>query len=471
MSVPATTITPLAHTRFEDLDSFYYPRVRMLVHGASFEQWDRFVDSESLGIDAQRSISMAVGLLIDFMHARGHEFYDRVPGQELSIDDKLNLSEFHKQFYYTLLEGSFQGGDEKWGLYWRGRTVKSVKDITKRANRFLKWIEGDAGTKSSVPTREANVAEKIKFWSQFRIKKDTALLGHLHTVERARGKMEAGVQGQAPRKGSKSLANAKRFPHKHFHALLNKGFERRREIRWTTYRDQMIVILMHGGGLRIGAALNMWIIDVAEDPEEPDTAFVKIYHPEEGIVHYTNPITGKMVRDTRANYLKYKYGMLPLSMQTGRKHAGIKNLLLTDDNDKYTVVFWRGYEYGRAFYRLFHQYLQLRPRVKDHPFLFITPQGTPMTVSGFEKVHAAAVRRIGLVPAKALGTTPHGHRHDYGSTLKAAGIDEKVIQIGLSHGSVESQGTYVRSAALIAAQKEIFRVESQGTRLLIKGEE
>lgn len=471
MSVPANAHTPIAHTRFEDLDSFYYPRVRILVQDVPFEQWDRFVDSESLGISAQRSIGQAVGLLIDFMQARGHEFYNRAPDQALSIDDKLNLPEFHKQFYYTLLEGSFQGGDEKWGLYWRGRTVKSVKDITKRANRFLKWIEGDGSTKSSVPTREANVAEKIKFWSQFRIKKDTALLGHLHTVERARGRVGAAPQGQAPRSGSKSLANSKRFPHKHFHALLNKGFERRREIRWTTYRDQMIVLLLHGGGVRIGAALNMWIIDVAEDPEEPDTAYVKIYHPEEGIVHYTSPSTGRIVSDKRVNYLKYKYGMLPLSMQTGKSHAGTKHLLLTDDNDKYTAVFWRGYEYGRAFLRLFRLYMQLRPKVKDHPLLFITPQGKPMTVSGFEKVHAAAVRRIGLVPAKALGTTPHGHRHDYGSTLKAAGIDEKLIQIGMSHGSVDSQTVYVQSAALIAAQKEILRIEAQGTQLLIKGEE
>ena len=82
-----------------------------------------------------------------------------------------------------------------------------------------------------------------------------------------------------------------------------------------------------------------------------------------------------------------------------------------------------------------------------------------MTDGAFEKVHAAAMRRIGLEPAMPLGTTPHGHRHAYGQYLRQAKLDRKVIQVALHHKSVLSQDVYTQAnaaevaAALQAAEK------------------
>ena len=49
-------------------------------------------------------------------------------------------------------------------------------------------------------------------------------------------------------------------------------------------------------------------------------------------------------------------------------------------------------------------------------------------LSQYNKAHAAACERIGLTVGKALGTTPHGHRHAYGRRLKNADIDKALIR-------------------------------------------
>lgn len=47
-----------------------------------------------------------------------------------------------------------------------------------------------------------------------------------------------------------------------------------------------------------------------------------------------------------------------------------------------------------------------------------------------------------MTPAKALGTSDHGHRHAYGQRLTDAGIDPILRQKALHHKSIESQVVY-----------------------------
>ena len=63
--------------------------------------------------------------------------------------------------------------------------------------------------------------------------------------------------------------------------------------------------------------------------------------------------------------------------------------------------------------------------------------------------------------SKALGTTPHGHRHAYGRRLKNAGIDKALIRRFMHHASPESQEVYTQPntrealAALEAAAQRL----------------
>jgi integrase len=71
-----------------------------------------------------------------------------------------------------------------------------------------------------------------------------------------------------------------------------------------------------------------------------------------------------------------------------------------------------------------------------------------MTIKAYEKVHATAVRRIGLIPAKNLGTTPHGHRHATGKYLSKAGFSRKVVMKIMHHASESSQDVYTQQSIL-----------------------
>ena len=101
---------------------------------------------------------------------------------------------------------------------------------------------------------------------------------------------------------------------------------------------------------------------------------------------------------------------------------------------------------------LFRLYItKLRSRHCQHPFLFVSHKagiaGDPYTVDAFRQYHAKAVRRIGLVARKDLGTTPHGHRHAFAQLLNDNKVGEDVIQSALHHKSVESQNVYKEPTA------------------------
>ena len=60
----------------------------------------------------------------------------------------------------------------------------------------------------------------------------------------------------------------------------------------------------------------------------------------------------------------------------------------------------------------------------------------------YHRAHERAVRRLNLVPAKNLGTTPHGHRHAYGRRLRGAAVDPLVRMRAMHHRTLESQQVY-----------------------------
>lgn len=67
------------------------------------------------------------------------------------------------------------------------------------------------------------------------------------------------------------------------------------------------------------------------------------------------------------------------------------------------------------------------------------------SITQYNKAHAAACKRIGLNVGKALGTTPHGHRHAYGQRLKRAGIEKSLIRRFMYHSTLESQEVYTQA--------------------------
>jgi hypothetical protein len=278
--------------------------------------------------------------------------------------------------------------------------------------------------------------------------------------------------------GRKTLTHdvtpAKFFPLDRIWQLLSEGFIVRSKAKSRllhermNIRDMLITILLHGGGLRESEPFHLYVSDVHIDPHNHKSAQVRIYHPERGRApeDYVDPVSGKILEADREEYLRVKWQRLPRNLDVGRFHAGWKDLKLTNGRENYALVHWFPSFWGEVFLALFKVYItKLRSRHCAHPYLFVslkdTVAGEPYTVDSYRQAHAKAVKRIGLVPAKAYGTTPHGHRHAYGHVLTDSKVPPMIIQHCLHHKAEGSQQVYTvptieRVAASLAdAEKQL----------------
>lgn len=427
---------PFAHTRFEHLSEGGFPTVAICILGAGpLEAWEDFKKTHGLAISTQRTYARAIGLFIDFMAINGDKY--------LAVEDRRR---FLQKFADSLIRGTIEDADDPTGLFWMPRTYDSSRRILAAVTAFSDWLTTSYGVKPLNPLRKATIAEQLSFWHVWNRVKDKGLMKHLKGVGQRDSVRHSGgyirtvrVRGASPTISGDLI---KAFPEDRFMDLLEFGFKRPARRGWTTLRDRMIAILLHEGGLRLCEVLQIWVNDVYQHPQSPAMSCVRVYHPREGLREHRNTDTGKAQLITSAEYLRVIYGRVPLTDLPGHKAVGWKNPMLNDVNCKFMNVFWRSEDAARAFMSLYLRYVQTRPMVRGHPYLFVADGGEPMNVRAYEKVHAAAVRRLGLIPTKVAGTTPHGHRHSYGRSLARSGADRKVIQVAMHHKSVFSQETY-----------------------------
>jgi len=190
----------------------------------------------------------------------------------------------------------------------------------------------------------------------------------------------------------------------------------------------------------------MYIQDARPDPTNFRTALVSIHHPEAGYApeQWRDSKDGR--RGTRDAYLAANFGLKPRNLIHGSLHAGWKGGLY--DADNYKLAHWFMPWYGEVFLDHWNRYLEELAHVKrqHHPYLWVNTlrgdEGAPYKLGTFMEAHAAACRRIGLLPRKELGTTVHGHRHAYGQRARRAMLDTKTIQMMLHHRSEASQNPY-----------------------------
>lgn len=383
----------------------------------------------------QREVATAVRLLLDFLAALG------------ASADGLDTGTF-RGFAETLLSGTRHLDDERLrALRWQPVSRQRARRCLHVLTAFLDWMCEHAGRPSINPWRAATPAERLVRLRHLETQRAEALLGHAAYRHR-----DAEFAGQVREVDLRSpsantvFAEVRAFDERAFGRLLVHGFARSAPPlaplhRRTRLRDVLIAILLHGGGLRLAEPFHLFVEDVCEDPLRPGSALVRLFHPEQGRAPEED---GARWRD-REHYLRDRWRRLPRTLERGRFRAGWKNLALSDRAARCAFVTWFPTHWGEEFLRLFRLYLRHRPR-GQHPFLFASEHpahcGEPYTVEAFKQAHAHAVRRIGLVPAKARGTSPHGHRHAYGKRLRQAKVDPLFIQRAMHHRSRHSQLVY-----------------------------
>jgi len=352
-------------------------------------------------------------------------------------------------FGVKLMAGTFgpEGLDPS-GLYWLPRQPENVRKLVGQLAGFSHWLAGEHGGSEIAPWREASTPERVLAAAGWARRNAASFLGH--TASRARAEEQMRWTPYLPRPQLPALLAQEvvRFPADRFGDLLFDGFLRtRRGVEQSlghNLRDVLITLMLHGAGVRISECFHLWVEDVQEYPLDSTIAWVRIGHPTHGLTQWWDG--GKGVEGTRAEYLA-THGLTPRTMLGGKVHAGWKNPAL--DGKWYLELHWSEPDYGRLFLRLWKLYLRyLLALPRRHPYAWVTfDSATPgqlYTISMFMEAHATAVRRIGLVPRRVNGTTPHGHRHDYGQRLADAGVSAVVLRKCLHHASVSSQLVYTQ---------------------------
>jgi integrase len=366
--------------------------------------------------------------------------------------------EHFANFDLTLRIGSFdlETKIDPANLCWKPMATPDANDVIRYLSDFFDDMgaqEGKKGARQFNPRQVGDRYDQMIDQRAWEYRKEKAFLGHLwcKNPETQRANDPHDTTGRATRPGrmSKTFARAPpRFPDARFEELLFKGFRVRGRYDWGS---MLITTLLHGAGLRLSEPFHMFWEDVQCDPEDRSTALVVIHHPEEGYApgKWKDPDTGRPGK--RRHYLAHEFGLLPRNVMTDTRHAGWKNNMC--DGPGYMQAHWlpsQYCDYGRLFLQLWERYLAQTCSIArgPHPFVWINTErnvGDICTLKMFVRKYGAAIKRIGMIPSKAGGTSPHGGRHAYGKRAEQLGMSTKIIQHLMHHGSPLSQEVYTQA--------------------------
>lgn len=368
-----------------------------------------------------------------------------------------------QNFAQRLYTGTFdrESGVDPSGLCWGPRSPQDALNIINQLTDFFDWLAEMRPEAAKVNPRYSGGAfdrQLDEVGYQFRRSK--AFLGHTWAVNASPAETGHRIRAQRLPKIEKGEPPA--FPEERFEELLTKGFLAAGR---QDYRGMLITLLLHGAGFRESEPFHLYITDVFPDPANPRQAKVLIHHPSHGAAPADwLDERGKPRKGNRAEYLAQQFGLVPRTDLLDRRHAGWKGG--THDAAYYKQAYWFVPEYGEWFLQLWFRYLeQVACIERNHPFAFINlsrvPVGAMYTLNQYNKAHAAACERIGLSVGKALGTTPHGHRHAYGRRLRNADIDKALIRRFMHHASLDSQEVYTQ----VSTREALAELEVASQRL------
>lgn len=369
----------------------------------------------------------SVRLLCYYMTANPHEVSKRA---------------LFDNFARALEQGTFNlaTGEDPSGLCWQPLSGVDRDAIITDLTLLFDWMTRDNKAAAEFnPLVPASAYDQRLNEASRAYKRENKLLGHLWTdrTDDSKKRRVGRLREPVP-KASTPLS----FPENRFDELIEDGFRVGNRV---DHRNICITLLLHGAGFRASEPFHMYVEDAVPNPKDPSSALVAIHHPSAGFApgHWVDPIVGG--RGKRGAYLAAMYGLKPRHKLHDTNRAGWKGGRY--DAENYKRAFWFTPSYGAQFLHHWNCYLEQLAHVKrKHPFLFVNMErgnlGDMYKLGTFNDAHAAACRRIGLVPAKVLGTSPHGHRHAYGQRLRRAGLDAHMRQIALHHSNMASQEVY-----------------------------
>lgn len=408
-----------------------------------------------------------------YQFTRSHSWMDRIAQ---SVELLMNYSAQNRAAFHdaeTLFQGfmtaMYHGtigsdGQDPSGMYWRPRRTRNANMLIAAIANFSDWLSKQGLAQPVNPVDlQPQQHERVLAMAAYEHRRSRAFLGHvMPPADHARGNVRVTPLRRTPLVRDDDRPPS--FPDGYFARLITEGMVRRgyagheNVIERMNARNVLITLLMEGGGLRISEPFHLWVHDVQINPTDASQALVRIYHPSEGMAPRDWQDGNGRPAANREDYLARRYGRRPRHLLYGSSQwAGWKHPTLDDAKTLSMAVHWRSPAYGQLFLVLWQRWLRERALLApNHPWAFATTKkgqrgngmpGSVYTIASFVAAHRRAVERIGLVPAKANGTTPHGHRHSMGQYMANAEMAPAAIMKILHHASLESQGVYTRPSA------------------------
>ena len=208
------------------------------------------------------------------------------------------------------------------------------------------------------PKRPATLTEQIAGWRQVDRRRAHALLGYAVDRRTIAKHVRTTYSVGIPRKELRSPSEEpETFPDGAIGELLHEGFVKQhtrddqpRHVR-LHLKDVLISLLLHGAGLRLSEPFHLYVSDIEVEPEHPERALVRLYHPEQGEApkDYVDPVTGRYRGGDREEYLRERWRLKPRTLEAARYHAGWKDLLLMNERKKYALAHWFPTQWGENF--------------------------------------------------------------------------------------------------------------------------
>ncbi|RVT37067.1 site-specific integrase [Acinetobacter indicus] len=357
-----------------------------------------------------------------------------------SVPNINNATKVLKAFTEALITGTidYATRTDPLDLYWRPRTISDANNLLSHITNYTDFLamQDEYSTLRVNPFRKATTHEERLNWCAYYHKKINIFLNHLTKEDSSLQQVRVVDSFDNHFIDCEYVV---RFPEDQIERLLYLGFEKNGVI---DYKSQAITMLMNYGGLRKSEVFHIFTSDITLNPNYPQEALVRVYHPVEGAS--PDPFF-----KNRSEYLLSKTSFKPRNkyVLTERLYAGWKSPSLHSQGLYLEVVF-NPPEKAKEFLLIWANYLKYQrvEPAKDnpHPFAFTNTLGEPETLKNFQRLHKNAVERIGLQCKKNLGTTEHGHRHAYGFRARQAGLNQIETQYAMHHKNPTSCLVYTK---------------------------
>lgn len=416
---------------------------------------DYLLANHHLSPSWQRAVTQATKLLLEYMAANQHN----------NFDPRALFQAFASHLYTGTIGDD---GLDPSGLGWVPASRSSSNRHIAVLKGFTDYLADLYDAPAMNPFTTASTYDQRLNYAAWHRRNSNDFLGHIKSKGLAENVAKArNIRGR--RALSKVDDDAVAFPEKLFQAMYMDGFGAAPDPRCAV-RDQLLLIMMHGAGLRESDAQHLWVMDIEDHPLIEGGAMVRVFHPEEGKA--PDNWRGRHGATTRAAYLRERYALTARNLLQGTKRVGWKTRLV-DHADNYIQLHWFPPRFSVLFMQLWKVHVRYLITVERHnPYAFVSYEkstaGQPYTLQAFNGNYKRALARIGKTVSKPEGRSTHGHRHAFGRRLTKAGVPPQIIRKALHHTSLDSQKRYTApgiadvSSALTTAQERLSELTDSG---------